>query len=191
MRSLDDETTEAEHRLMHARMAEDAFKDHVLAKEGDGRWYCGKPDTGIYSFRVISAPRCIFLYGDLGDLVLQPSDRDALAWLRGCIKSLDYVLGKATKPEREFLPAEVEAWLKQDEAEAAEEEDGRHRDRVTKLRDLWRECKYEDDRSLAWRRVYVEATGDCEPPACDDWSAQMLWQYHALAKFCQLLEVQP
>lgn len=180
--------TKAEHRASIAKHAAEAFKDHVLTNEGDGRWLCSKPGTGIYHFRIIFSPGCVFMYGDIYDLCLMCYDHDSLQWLRTA-PHLDYVMGKSTKPSRVFLPAEAEAYLQRTEAD---EEDNR-RGIVGKIREAWEDNQMEDDRvepAMAWRFAYVDATGDTEPPACDDWDEQMLYQWHGLQKFVALYEQQ-
>lgn len=63
------------------------FANHRVVAEGDGRWYFGAPGTGHFSFRVIAAPRMVMMYGDAGELILIPSDTDALRWLRSVLSS--------------------------------------------------------------------------------------------------------
>ena len=67
------------------RQAVEAFKNHVVTKEGEGRWLFAKPDTGIYHMRVLQGPRMIMCYGDIGSLIMIPSDNNAFNWLSGCL----------------------------------------------------------------------------------------------------------
>jgi hypothetical protein len=61
--------------------AAEAFKNHVVTKTDDG-WRFAKPGTSIYSSRIITAPGCVIMYGDCGELMIQPNKQDALRWLR-------------------------------------------------------------------------------------------------------------
>jgi hypothetical protein len=164
--------------------ADKAFTNHVLLKEGDGRWYCGKPGTCIYSFRVIVAPRAVIVYGDIGEVILLPNDNDALAWLRGSVSGnagdVDYALGKSPWDlrTRQFLPAEVEAYIAECEANEDEQALGK------KLRQGWELADQESPE--AWAETCHEAGMD-EWPNCDDWGNSMLWCYCGLQKFLQLL----
>ena len=55
-----------------------------------------------------------------------------------------------------------------------------------KAREVWLHSK-DDDENAAWT-AYNEATGDVEFPFEPDWDSQTLWQYWALAWFCQLYD---
>lgn len=83
-------------------LAQEAFQNHVLRKEGDGRWFCGRPGTGMYHFRIIIAPACVFLYGDIGNAVFLCSEHDSLNWLLDSIDGgRDYILGKCGQARRD------------------------------------------------------------------------------------------
>lgn len=61
--------------------AADAFKHHQVTKEADNRWLFARPNTGIYHMRVLAAPRMVMCYGDIGSLIMIPSDGDGFHWL--------------------------------------------------------------------------------------------------------------
>lgn len=175
----------ADRRAEIAEMAVKSLKDHALTAEGDGRWYCGKPGTGYYSFRVITSPGCVFMHGDLGEIALICHDRDSLQWLKTSTH-MDYALGKASERKREFLPSEAERALK----DIYNDRDDNRRGIVDKIRDSWEWYSGEDDKfspEMAFRIAYRDATGDCEVPDCTDWDGSMIWQWHALRKFVELL----
>lgn len=90
-------------------LAVEAFARHKLRSEGKGRWYCGRPGSGLYHFRLITAPGCILLYGDIGQAILLCQAVDALAWLRKAISDRDYVLGKSC-----FAQKDRWGWMPQD-----------------------------------------------------------------------------
>lgn len=194
--------------IQHIReMAEKDFADHVLKKK-DGWWYCGKPGTSIYSFSLcLAIPYYVILVGDIDELVLFVTGRDPLAWLLGSIDSLDYVLGKARHPSKDFMRKHAEEAIKALEDEAKELEqstiDPRYPmpradeaiDQARELKERWEElicenegrvCMYSHPEQLAWYQAWSEVINDGEPPECDYWSSQMLWQYFALCRFVEL-----
>ena len=52
--------TKKENRKTIARLAQESLADHkIIPEQTEGpvqMWFCGKPHTGNYSYRVISAP---------------------------------------------------------------------------------------------------------------------------------------
>lgn len=90
-------------------LAAQAFEQHKLKNEGEGRWYCGRSGSGMYHFRLIAAPRCIFIYGDIGQAVLLCSEADSVKWLRQSIHERDYVMGKSRFAQRDRW-----GWMPQD-----------------------------------------------------------------------------
>jgi len=107
----------------------DDFRNHELSQLPCGDWRCGRRHSCISSFRVILRPGFVFVYGDVGDWILQHSDADSLAWLRGAVGSPDYLLGKVRAGKEDwFYEGDVVSFLedqiKQDIAGAAEILDG-------------------------------------------------------------------
>ena len=201
--------TKQEHRAQVAKLAKEAFKDHKLHQEGPGRWFCAKPGTGIYSFHVACFNGCVVLYGDVGELILRPSDKDSLAWLCDAIDSMDYVLGKAPNPwpEREFLKGEMERELSEMGGELAGKvkecfEDSLEMmpDSSRRRRRCWRSSRRrpasrnsltlsgigDEQRAMAWDWACFSNNID-DWSRCCDWSSDMLWTYHALETFCGLV----
>ncbi len=188
------------HRKMIADMAAQEFAAHVLKPEGEGRWYCGKPGTGMYHFRVLTAPFAIIVYGDIGECILRCSDRDALGWLRSAVHDEpgteghpDYVLSKVEAGKsapKEFL------------AELAMEELGRLREdgRADIAGAIEEDLKHHYGADLAipdspwaqtvFRESYHEHAQTAEVPECADWSSTMLRIHHALCTFVRLLPAQ-
>jgi hypothetical protein len=82
-----------------AAFAAEAFANHVVTQNGPGEWRCAKPGTGVNGFHVLCRPFYVVVWGDLGDWILQCSDRDTLGWLRGSVRSPDYLLGKCRAGE--------------------------------------------------------------------------------------------
>lgn len=107
----------------------DTFSRHVITQEGEGRWLFARPKTGMYHFRVIAAPGAVIVYGDIEDIILTPSDRDALHWLKSVLRGppgqydLSYVAEKVRgrKDIVEFQPRLLEEWA-ENEREAIQGE---------------------------------------------------------------------
>lgn len=179
MSSLDDvkQNTLAKCRQQIAKAAEDAFKNHQVVLEAEGRWLCKKPGTSIYSFRVVALPGAIVIYGDIGEAILRPSDRDVVGWLRGSVGSPDYVLGKMyPTPMSTFYPGDALTWAKE---QAKEHESGRQLLRAALELAQWDEL---DEHS--WGRVIRDADfpGECGSIGCGV-QPQVLWLLEALAWF--------
>jgi hypothetical protein len=76
------------------KKAIEQFKDHEVTKVGANTWRCGKPDTSLSSFYVISVPGRLIMYGDIGDLSLALNS-EGLKWLLNCSYSdINYMYGK-------------------------------------------------------------------------------------------------
>lgn len=107
----------------------DTFSRHVVTPEGEGRWLFAAPDTGMFHFRVIAAPRAVIVYGDIDDIILVPSDRDALRWLRSVLRGdrgvydLSYVAEKVRGRDSitEFKPRLLEEWVAERRREIEEQ----------------------------------------------------------------------
>ena len=170
-----------DRRTLLKQEADKAFQDHVLTVEGEGRWLCARPGTGIYHFRIIVAPACLVLYGDIKDVVFRISDRDAIPWLRGSIDSMDYVLGKVTAfdegPRKVFVRGNALREL----ADLAEEDPAR----ADKIRQHYERHRDYDGEARAWAEALNNV--GMEPSVPEDWDSQLLWQYHALRHFLRLL----
>ena len=180
------ETTEELVQTIH-EMAAKSFQRHILKDEGGTdilhSWSCRGPGTGIYAFRVISAPGLLIVHGDVGEGIWQVSDRDSVRWLRGAFKSRDYVLGKlvATKdPPREFKPQDALRYLDEmmfKEGRLSEEH----------YEDLRRAALTDwEDPGTAFAREWYEVGLD-DPPRCQGPTSQALWLYECLCWFIQAL----
>jgi hypothetical protein len=173
-----------ERRAILKIEADKAYKDHVVRSEGDGRWYCGRPTSGTYHFRVVFAPACILVYGDIQAVVLRMPNGDSLGWLRSTVDDLDYVLGKVAAfdgPTKKFSRGDALRKLNELEAQYGEpatrarREYDRHRDRLGDAQ--------------SWVEAMNDQGFDTEVP--QDWDSQLFWQYHALRHFCRLLDQEP
>lgn len=171
--------------------AAQAFEGHVLEQRGVATnqlaggestapylWRCGKPGTNVCSFWIAALPGCVALWGDIGSLMIPQWGAYDIAWLRGAIDSLDYVLGKSTERRDRFVPEAFAQCLVERMADDP--------DVVTNV--LGRR-----DPSGPWDYghyvKYVDETGDSElHDSVFDWSTNALWAWAALKRFCVLLE---
>lgn len=170
-----------ERRAILKLEADRAFKDHVVRSEGEGRWYCGRPTSSTYHFRVIMAPAMILVYGDIKDVVFRVTNGNAMEWLRTTIDDLDYVLGKVAAfdgPTEKFSRGDALRKLKELEAQY-----GEAGTRARKAYDRHRD-RHGDEQ--AWAMAMDENNFDSPVPR--DWDSQLFWQYHALRHFCRLLD---
>src|SRR5262245_61177604 len=109
----DTEYTEAEHRALIEKQASANFKDHVLIRQTEDRFYCRKPGTGYYSFWLTFLPDYIVLTRDIGSQVFFPGyggSQSSFHWLLMAVNSMDYVLEKARHPGYAFLAKQAEAY---------------------------------------------------------------------------------
>lgn len=176
------------HEATIAELAKESLAKHVIEDRGENLWWCGTPDhSSIYHFFVYVAPRTVVLFGDTGELVLRHSDYRSLSWLLGS-PSMDYVLGKATAtdgPKKEFSADLARKWLNEVIAEAREH--GWDAERYEKTLEELGEVEY--DHWTEDQRAFHIACRDNEiddPPPCEEWSSQMLWQWHCLQTFVRL-----
>lgn len=156
-------------------MAAKTFEQHVVTKEGPGRWLCSRAESNSSSFRVVFSPGVVIVHGDLGDLILECRDRNPASWLRRAVDSgyPDYPLSKAPHVLRmrefdETVADKVVEDLRKEEPEQASE-----------LKEKLRFVDRGDER--AWLEAYADAVEDHdELPDVTDWSANALWCWHAL-----------
>lgn len=176
-------TARKEHRRVAAEYAARDFAEHgLVVEQGEGpvrMFLCRRPGTGMYHYRVVFGPRFVVVTGDIGERVLCVSDRDSLAWLLGARDSIDYVCGKMTERNEEFLEEETEEWLKEFGDEVA-----------AKVRERWEDEQNEGiDPGLAWYRACY-FSGIDDPPTCTDHSFRSLYIAQALRSFCLLYEAE-
>ena len=182
-----------QHRDSIISIAKEAFKDHCLTSEQtEGpvcMWLCHQLGTGVYHFRVIAAPGFMAVYGDVGDGMLMMYDKDPIPWLRGAIKSPDYLLKKVLKKQTKFFLSEAEGLL-QDMIDTSEttEELTENTNRVNKIEDNWaKEIESEEE----FARALWSAGEDTEMvERAVDYSSDDLWTVECLKKFIELLDAE-
>lgn len=160
------------------------FAEHELHEEGPGRWRCQKPGTWCMGFHVITAPWLVIVAGDIGDVIFEPSDRDATAWARRVRTDLDYTCGKIiASPEGRRPKTSCEA--KTAAALAAFEEDPDPDEWH-----LWEDFLDGEDGDPTEFARFVES-GLLDPegrPDIDDWTSSALWAYHALTWWARAMD---
>lgn len=130
--NVESSLTAAETAKQIAGYAQESFKNHVPELLGPGEWLCKKPGTGIYHFFVISRPGTLIVYGDIGEWILQMSEKDPTRWIPGAIRSPGYFFEKMRAADisgggrDEFYVKDAIADLRHRAAEAREDgrEDG-------------------------------------------------------------------
>lgn len=201
--------TRRERRADYEKYADEAFAEHILTPEqteGPVRmWLCHKPRTGIYHFRVIASPGTLVVVGDVGDGILCASDKDLVPWLRGAVKSPDYLLSKLVKSayRKEFVEGEVENMFNNmlesagyDSTLTGEEAEEQKEDSyIRKARKIIEDTKenrcydYDDRTGHEFCRAFSDAGGDSEYlESLFDYDSDALWTLNCLRKFIELLD---
>lgn len=171
--------TEKSYRADIAELAQKAFKEHRLdIIEPDRQWRCWDGKSGFYAFRVAVLPGIILLWGDLGTLVVDAGPSYDIPWLRGSVKSRNYLLEKCSLEKRVFpLEGEMRAF-------AAE-----HFNEVEKA-----EVEAYGWSIVGWDKAmtsYFERTGSTTERTIHDFDARAHWCCEAFAKFIELLDAPP
>lgn len=171
-----------EHREQIADAAKRALKDHIIEVRGVASmtkpepsnpsvpkedlgpfvWLCKNknPSSWPYWFYVAELPGAIVQYGDIGGMLIEQGQAYDLNWLAGAIDSMDYVLSKSKAQKNYFVEDAFKAYVI--------------------------EHGHDPDEFECWED-YAMQTGDSEGyEACHDWSADTLWAYWALHRFCEL-----
>lgn len=191
IRHVDERATTENRRKTIKTLADDSFKDHEITQESEQIFYCGKPGTRMYSFRVCFLPEgMIVVYGDIGEMMVQRGSYD---WLKGAIRHdyiSDYIFEKV-RPVRSWRDKEFQ------EGDALEEIKktfyGQHSDDpqpelALKIAHDWLGYDCSGCDADAWGRANYDHTGDFEYPDCRDYNANDLWCYHALSWFVRKRE---
>ena len=167
------------------KVAKDAIKSflsHELTCESKtdkvALYRCAQPGTSCFSFRVVVAPGCIVVYGDIGDGMIYnyKSFQDQIPWLRGSVNSSRYLIDKMVFAEREFCEETAKAnW--ENEKENYEEGDEEFEDIVSD--------NYPDQ---AWYNFFYGSLRCDESPGCEDYKIGVYWTVECLKKFIELLD---
>lgn len=209
LKAVDEKETSKNHRQTIREFSTSAFKDHIIEVEDERIFYCHRPHSGFYSFRICFLPQgVIYLYGDIGQLALQ---RGGFGWLASAVnhkRISHYVLEKAkpqiTWRDKEFMPGDAAQVLREmhdgipimDNGQSCVEKCGEDADddcweekpqpkKAISIAEDWLHHTWDDcgRDGGAWTRAYYENTNDCEGPDCRDYDSTVLWCYHALSWF--------
>lgn len=175
--------------------AEAAFADHAIEQRRPGVWRCAKPGTWHMGFHVAELPGAIAIWGDIGSMLVDPAGAGYdVEWLRGSIRSMDYVLSKATRVHQtRFEPVRFEAHLRELVAEPVATPPrpcrcGEKGGIAACAAWLIAQTDFEEE----FFRPYVEEChhGDSEIyHSMNDWEVDDLWSFEALRCFVRLLPV--
>lgn len=191
-----------------ATMASTSMADHVLTKTRETTWSIGRPGSSVRRVYFHFDNGVVCVWGDHGEFVLRCSDRDSFAWLvRGSNTDgyCDYVLGKVCASDdarREFMLDDARAfldhWKAETEALASTDPDAPDDDETIAARNKILEQiegvsesldavldEYPEIQSRAWLEALYDINYD-DPPACDGWSAAMLWLWQSIIVFVRL-----
>lgn len=158
--------TKKQHRATISRLAVEAFAHHVvedLGAAGELRtWRCRQPESSFHAFRVVMWPGWIVVAGDIGDTLFQHSDRDGLPWLRGAVKSPDYLLGKVRGARKSFMPGDAARFVDElatHDGEFADEQRPKLGDRYHPLPKR-EECDSDEDFAAHMRSAQEDVDSD-------------------------------
>lgn len=173
----------------------EAFKDHKITvltnnknvqafecRNGDGSW--------CYGFRVVFSDNLICMYGDCGELVVNPGyGRQGIRWMRGSIKSKGYFFEKTDRAyieeskrfsERHAIASAV-GYIYDDLDEIEDYQQGE----LNLLNDCINgEIMHEHD---FYNRAYSDYGFD-ECPDPRDVFESLEYRYQALVRLCELLD---
>jgi len=82
----------------------DTLINHEITEKGPGEYRWGQPGTNIYTVYIILRPGAVIIYGDVGEFIFRHSDDNSLRWLKGAVKSRDYLLGKLRTHNKTYDP---------------------------------------------------------------------------------------
>lgn len=168
-----------------AELAAKDYAEHIVEPQGLGEWRFRKPGTSIMWSAIIVRPWYVIVYGDVGEWILRHSERDSLAWLRGAVRSRDYLLEKVKAGDTErFYPADA-----MEELRPTGKEDDAHDDALrAKVKAELDPFMWNDEPTeYEWGRAWAEAGGD-DPPRCRYASEGGLWLWETLKAFIRTLD---
>lgn len=157
-----------------AALAKESFADHVVTELGPGEWRCAAPGTWMHGFVVIARPCYVIVYGDIGDWVIQHSDRDSVGWLQRAARDYEYLCGKIRAGEkRRFYVGDAIAHLEQEIGESDNPADCA----AARVKDALGSDFTEHEWYESWAE---EGVGCHDVPSCERWDAGPLWMAEAL-----------
>ena len=88
------------------KQAAESFQNHKVTRFSDSEFMCARPNSIVWSFRILFPPGAVIVYGDVGEMILTQYDL-GIGWLRGAVHSPGYLLGKCSKLKKEFSPVDA------------------------------------------------------------------------------------
>ena len=178
--------TETGTAAVVARMAEPAFKDHVLTAEGP-HWRCGRTDGGVYSFRLYAPAGAIMVWGDIGAFMLRHGAQDSLGWLASSVRNgdPDYLLGKLCAADgaiREFKRGDAFRYI--DESLRESGDPARWRAVRSSFHERLENTYGNAEEANAWYAACHDHRAD--PCEAMGWASGPLYLWHALRAFARL-----
>lgn len=169
-------------------MSDKAFANHTiqikLDQDGYKSWLCRKPGASMYWFQITVIPGSMFLTGDLQSLTLC-REPDMIAWAKKAVDDIQYFAGKVTAAsgeKKEFDRDAFKAWLLKQADEDVDEDENCMVGLCERL------AEEVDEHSKDWlmeesRDIWID-----EPPRCEKWNPQLLWQRDAIRWFVMNLK---
>lgn len=190
--------TSAEHRENIRRMATESLAHHQVAFVGDAGdtkvYRFARPDSGFYAVRILVWPGWIVVAGDAGDTLFRHSDLDSLAWLRGSVSDVRYMLGKVQGARRIFSIGDALAFMRGEIVERAAEEPPSlpiradlHRERLAMLQEWVESAESLEADAPDFYAACREAEID-DPPDCLEWDSDHVWAVEILRHFVKALD---
>jgi hypothetical protein len=165
------------------------FDRHEITRERFGLWYCGARDTCNMSFRVVVAPGLLMLYGDAGEIIFLPNDRNSLHWASGDTFRAEYPYYPMTKlsPQmraQEFIPEDATRWVNEWIREARKQGDKEDARRYIKMAREWKDNLHGSDSEAetAWYALCQDHDVD-DPPSCRDFPSRIYVCFQAMCWF--------
>lgn len=174
---------------MVAENAAKAFADHVVAVElehGLHRHYrCGKPDSGVYAFHIVTFPGRLIVSGDIGDMAWTRCD-DMLNWAMGAVHSTGYFAEKVwhSFKVKQFDGDMAREAIEQEYKDRAEDVEGEEeKEALEEVRDEIL-MAIEDGAENRFYAAYADSDWyGGEFPSVDNYTAEFLWCREAVAWF--------
>lgn len=176
------------------RTADREFAEHRVEVKLDvglhRRWLCSSPNTGMYSFTIVTFPGRLVVAGDIGFLALERQD-DMLAWARSSLRDLDYVAQKVPQciQTREYDPDIAREWCRTELAKL--KQDGGKPDGWVERIEVIKEVLEDwiDDEGRTMSELHEAGLFDSgDPPDFRNWTYNFLWCVSALRWFIKRLD---
>jgi hypothetical protein len=179
-------------KALIAENAARAFAGHAVTVEHEHGLYrhyrCGKPDSSVYAFHVVTFPGRVIVSGDVGDMAWSRCP-DMLEWAAGAIQSIGYFADKTWGSLRvkEWSPEVATAAVEEEYADRLhdlDDEQDAHKF-LAKCRDVRADLllAIENGYHAFTEAYYGSAWYGGDFPGVEDYTAEFLWCREALEWF--------